>query len=121
MRTIDKRIEKLERMLPPQALQAETRWGSMAAFRDRLLRNARERGGQVAVELKRELDERGPMGTWLELVRSHLRRHGFEQMPHESFAQTMARSLGIGTSELRELMVQGRLGHELANRFSEPQ
>jgi hypothetical protein len=37
------------------------------------------------------------------------------QRPNESFAETMAWSLGVGTSELRQLIVKRRLGSGSSN------
>jgi hypothetical protein len=88
----------------------------MAEVRDELLRFAEQRGESVS-ELKEELEAMGPLRLWTEVARGILKDHGFEQEPSESFAQTMARALGINTDELRVHMDHGTLGRALANRF----
>jgi hypothetical protein len=46
-----------------------------------------------------------------------LAEHGFVQTANESFAETVARSLDIGTDELRVCIAQGRIGSALLERF----
>jgi ParB-like chromosome segregation protein Spo0J len=58
-------------------------------------------------------------GLWCETVRSFLADHGFVQTREESFAETMARSLNIGTDELRVRIAQGQVGCALLQRFEE--
>ena len=42
-------------------------------------------------------------------LRELLRSHGIEQQPHESFANTLARGLGISDSELYQRLRTGTL------------
>ena len=90
----------------------------MARFRDELLRNAENQGAVAVAQLRKELDEGGPVGLWREVARSYLRDHGFVQTTHESFAETMARALGIDTEDLRAWIAQGQIGAMLVNRFA---
>jgi hypothetical protein len=117
MRTITKRLETLEKTFAP-LVKEEDRWGGMAEIRDELLRQAAERGEPFVSELRQELEAMGPLRLWTEVARGVLKDHGFEQEPSESFAQTMARALGINTDELRVHMDHGTLGSALANRFN---
>ena len=119
MRTISRRLSKLEKVFAP-AIESETTWGNMARVRDKLLRLAGQRGTAAAAQLKVELDAMGPTGLWREAVRSHLADHGFVQDPSESLAETTARALGIDSLELRAYMEQGRLGAALLARFRQP-
>src|SRR5713101_5190567 len=100
MRAISRRLEKLERVFARLA-DSEDTWGSMAEFRDSLLRLAEQRGEPSAAELREELEQLGPLGFWREAARGYLCDHGFVQSRNESLAQTMARALGISTHELR--------------------
>jgi hypothetical protein len=86
----------------------------MALVHDELLRHAEERGESVS-ELKQEIEAMGPLRMWMKVARGILKDHGLEQQPSESFAQTVARALGIDTDELRVYMAQGNLGSALAN------
>ena len=42
--------------------------------------------------------------TWLRKTRETLRSHGIEQLPYESFANTLARGLGMTDRELNDHM-----------------
>jgi hypothetical protein len=119
MRAIGRRLEKLEKVFVPVA-ESEDTWGSMAEFRDKLLRQAEERGAPSVAELSEELEQLGPSGLWREAARGYLSDHGFVQSESESFAETMARALGIDTDELRVWIAQGRIGSALLERFKEP-
>ena len=55
MRAIDKRLVKLEKIFAP-VVASEDRWGSMAKFRDDLLRQAKQRGEPSVAELREELE-----------------------------------------------------------------
>ena len=55
MRAIDRRLVKLEKIFAP-VLDIEDRWGSMAEFRDDLLRQAKQRGEPSVAELREELE-----------------------------------------------------------------
>jgi len=119
MRAISKRLAKLETVFAP-APASEDLWGSMAEFRDELLRQAEQRGEPSVADLREELEQRGPLGMWLETARGYLSDHGFVQSAKESFAETMARALGISTDELRVFIADNRIGTALVDRFSEP-
>jgi hypothetical protein len=67
------------------------------------------------------LEQVGPLGLWLETARGYLSDHGFVQTGNESFAETMARALGICTHDLRVCIAQGRIGSALLERFTEPE
>ena len=60
------------------------------------------------------------MRIWRETARGYLSDHGFVQSEKESFAETMARALGIGTDELRICIAENRMGTALMERFREP-
>jgi hypothetical protein len=116
MRTICRRLHRLEKALPRTA-SAGLRWGRLAGIRDQLLLIAKGRGALVAERLKADLEELGPHGLWLDMARYHLQLHGIVQSDHESFAEMMARALGIGMGDLRAQLEQGRLGTALMDRF----
>ena len=101
MKTICRRLQKLEKTLAP-GITGEIDWGRMAGVRESLLSAAEPHGMPAVVQLRTELDELGPWGLWRETARYHLREHGFVQCDGESFAETMARALGIGVRELRD-------------------
>ena len=67
-----------------------------------------------------ELERRGPAALWRETAHGDLCNHGFVQSGNESFAETMARALGINTDELRICIAEGRIGSALLERFREP-
>jgi hypothetical protein len=117
MRKIVNRLEKLEKVFARVAASA-TIWGSMAKFRDRLLQLAEHRDASSVAALREELERLGPAGLWLETARCYLRDHGFVQSESESFAETMARALGINTDELRVCIAENRMGTALLKRFS---
>ena len=66
------------------------------------------------------LEELGPSGLWRETARYHLELNGFVQSDHESFAETMARALGISIREFRAQVAEGQIGKALIERFREP-
>ena len=117
MRAIDRRLVKLEKIFAP-VLDIEDPWGTMAEFRDKLLRQAEERGAPSVGELSEELERLGLLGLCREAARGYLTDHGFVQS--ESFAETMARALGIRTHDLRVCITEGRIGLALLERFREP-
>jgi hypothetical protein len=119
MRTISRRLEKLEKVFARVAKSEDT-WGSMAEFRDQLLRLAKQRGEPSVAGLREELEQLGPSGLWREAARGYLSDHGFVQSRSESFAETMARALGISTHELRVCIAEGRIGSALVDRFRDP-
>ncbi len=49
--------------------------------------------------------------AWLNRTREFLRSHGIEQLPHESFADTLARGLGMTGRELDDLFRARAYGH----------
>jgi hypothetical protein len=100
MTAMDRRLAKLEKIFAP-VLDIKDPWGRMAEFRDKLLHQAEERGAPSVAELSKELEQLGPLGLWREAARGYLTDHGFVQSESESFAETMARALGINTDELR--------------------
>jgi hypothetical protein len=59
MRVIGRRLKKLEKIFAPVP-KIEDRWGSMAEFRNDLLRQAEQRGEPPVVELTEELEQLGP-------------------------------------------------------------
>jgi hypothetical protein len=116
MRAISRRLHRLEQVLVP-SIRNETGWGALAGLRGQLLRLVEPQGAPAIAQLKIELDALGPTGLWRELVRCHLQQHGFVQSDHESFAELVARALGITVREFRFCLQQGRLGVALAERF----
>jgi|HubBroStandDraft_6_1064221.scaffolds.fasta_scaffold387745_2 hypothetical protein len=56
-----------------------------------------------------------------ETTRLYLKDHGFVQSEKESFAETMARALGISTDELRICIAENQIGKALLERFREPE
>jgi hypothetical protein len=119
MKAISRRLEKLEEVFAP-VVESEDRWGSMAEFRDDLLRQAEQRGEPFVAQVREELEQLGPLGLWREAARGYLSDHGFVQTENVSFAETMARALGINTDELRVCIADGRIGSALLERFREP-
>jgi hypothetical protein len=119
MRAISRRLEKLEKIFGPVPTCEDT-WGSMAKFRDRLLQLAEQSDAPSIAELREELEQHGPSGLWREAARGYLSDHGYVQSEQESFAETMARALGINTDELRVCIAENRIGSALLDRFREP-
>lgn len=62
MRTIGRRLEKLETVFAP-APASEDMWGNVADLRDDLLRRAEERVEPSFAELREELEHLGPLGS----------------------------------------------------------
>jgi hypothetical protein len=120
MRVISRRLKNLEKIFAPVP-KIEDRWGSMAEFRDDLLRQAEQRGESSVADLRQELEQLGPLGLWRETTRRYLSDHGFAQRGGESFAATMARALGIDTDELRICIAENRIGTALLQRFKGPE
>lgn len=52
--------------------------------------------------------------------RGYLSDHDFVQSGNESFAETMARALGIRTHELKVCIAEGRIGSALLDSFRQP-
>jgi hypothetical protein len=119
MKAISRRLANLEKVFAP-VVENEDRWGSMAEFRDDLLRQAEQQGATSVAEVGAELERIGPLGLWIAAARGYLSDHGFVQSRNESFAQTMGRALGIDTDELRVWIAEGRIGSALLDRFREP-
>jgi len=118
MKAIDKRLQKLENFFAPR-VEKGADWGSLAGVRDEILGRAEQLGELHATEIRGQLETLGPLGLWLEVVRSYLRDNGFVQTDDESFAETMARVLGIGTDQLRILIAQGQIASALLESFGE--
>jgi hypothetical protein len=119
MKAISRRLANLEKVFAP-VVENEDRWGSLAEFRDDLLRQVEQRGEPSVADLRQELEQLGPLGLWRETARGYLSDHGFVQSEKESFAETMARALGINTDELRVCIAENRIGSALLARFREP-
>jgi hypothetical protein len=119
MKAISRRLANLEKVFAP-VVENEDRWGSMAEFRDDLLRQAEQRGEPSVADLREELEQLGTLGLWRETARGYLSDHGFVQSETECFAATMARALGISTDELRICIAENRIGSALLERFREP-
>ena len=92
----------------------------MAEFRNEIIRQAEQRGEPFVAEVREALEQLGPTGLWRETARGYLSDHGFVQSEKESFAETMARALGINTDELRVCIAENRIGSALLERFREP-
>lgn len=108
MRTISKRLEKLERTFAPIA---EDEADNQAAdLRARIRLSAPSIGQPVAAELEKLLDEVGPQRFHTELHRAHLIAHGFVQGANESLAETTCRAAGISSEDLKARMFEGRSG-----------
>ena len=116
MRTVSKRLQKLEMVLARRAV-GDDRWGGMAFLRDRLLRVAEPWGESRVAEMKAQLDSLGPRGLWCEVCRTFLADHKIVQSGDESLAETIARALGIDSSDLTVLFQEGRIGKALIDRF----
>ena len=113
MRTINKRLEKLEaRFAPLAATLDESRTADLRA-KLRLL--AGHVGEPLVAQLERLLEEVGPKRFHAQLIRAYLSTYGIVQGPLESLAETLTRVLGIGMRELRARIQQGQLG--LVSRF----
>jgi hypothetical protein len=119
MKTIHRRLRALEKTLLP-AVAVGDGWGGFAEIRDNLIQRAESEGPAAVAQLRTELDQLGPTGLWRETVRHHLQEHGFVQQSNESFAETMARALGIGIRELKAHFMQGSIGKALLERFAGP-
>jgi hypothetical protein len=119
MKAISKRLERLETLFAPRAAKGDD-WGSLTSVHEELLRLAARFGEPRCSEITAELDALGPAGVWNEAVRTLLADHGYVQTGDESFAETVARSLDIGTDELRVCIAQGQIGSALLDRFRKP-
>ena len=118
MKTISRRLQKLERSFAYLARGGDE-WGALARFRDETIGCAEQLGAACGAEIRAELDELGPAGLWRETARSLLADCGFDQSAEESFAETMARALGIDTDQLRILIAQGQIASVLLERFAD--
>jgi hypothetical protein len=115
--TSRKRLEKLEKSIPP-IVDPDVEWGEFAAVRDDYLRDqAREHGEAYAADLKRQLLEAGPVRFHIEMIEGYLKGHGIEPEANESFVMTVARALGIDTAEVGVRMREGTFGRDLWNKF----
>lgn len=119
MSTLRKRLEKLEKSVPP-VVDPDAAWGELAALRDDYLRDqAQEHGEAYAAGRKEQLMEDGPVRFRMEIIEAYLSLHGIEQGPNESFAQTMARAAGIETSELLNCRREGRFAQAVIYNVEE--
>jgi hypothetical protein len=108
MSTIRKRLEKLEKSIPP-IVDPDAAWGELAALRDDYLADqAREHGEAYANDLKKQLMNDGPIAFRMEVIRAFLKIQGIEEGPNESLVSTMARAAGIETSEVLTCLGEGR-------------
>jgi hypothetical protein len=108
MSTIRKRLEKLEKSIPP-IVDPDAAWGELAALRDDYLADqAREHGEAYANDLKKQLMNDGPIAFRMEVIRAFLKIQGIEEGPNESLVSTMARAAGIETSEVLTCLEEGR-------------
>jgi len=112
-RRLTNRLQELEKAFAP-VLRTDP-WGSMACYRDEVLQLANQRGDFE--ETKKHLDEIGPTGFYMEIVRHHLRPHGIEQLPNESFHVMLCRAMGYSGDQLKQCIQEGHLGKELVRRF----
>jgi hypothetical protein len=113
MRTISRRLEKLEaRFAPLVETKDERRAADLRAKLHLLVGHV---GEPLVAQLERLLEEVGPNRFPAELIRAYLSADGFVQGPHESLAETLTRALGIVMRELRSRIQQGQLG--LVSRF----
>jgi len=118
MKAINKRLQKLENFFAPRVDKGAD-WGSLASMRAEIVGHAERLSGSYGAAIRAELDALGPVGLWLETARSFLADHGFAQSADESFAETMARVLGIGTDQLRILIAKGQIASALLERLGE--
>jgi len=118
MKTIGRRLQKLERSLVPRVGNGDD-WGSLASVRNEVVCQAERLSESYGAAIRVELDMLGPAGLWRETARSFLEDHGFVQSGAESFAETMARVLGIGTDQLRILIAKGQMASALLERLGE--
>ena len=108
MNALVRRLSRLEKTnFAPAVTAAES--GRLANFRNSLLRGAKPYGHVAVDQLRAELDQLGPCGLWRETVRCHLSEHGYAQRGDESFAETIARALGVSTRELRNYIGKAEL------------
>ena len=97
--TIRKRLEKLEKSIPP-IVDPDAAWGELAAVRDDYLKDqAQEHGEAYAAELKKQLQEDGPVRFHIEIIEGYLKLHGIEPGPNESLA--IDRGSGAGNRNCR--------------------
>ena len=110
MRTLTRRLEKLEKTLAPLVVN---KTDDAADLRASIRHSAKDIGQPLAAQLEELLDEIGPYQFQLELHRAYLLAHGFVQDPvRESLAGTTCRAAGIRPEELRARMSEGRSGME---------
>lgn len=118
MKTLGKRLERLERSFAARIDEADD-WRGLENVRDAIHRHAQRQGEPRSSEIRTKLDALGPAGLWWEAARGLLANQGFVQTGGESFAETVARSLGIETDELRVRMAQGQIGSVVLQRFGD--
>jgi hypothetical protein len=116
LKAITRRLKQLEQAFATAAV-AQPGWGKLATLRDKLLRLVAPRGQEAVSQLKAELDQGGPTGLAIDLIKCQLADHGFKPDANESLAETIARALSISLRELRACMEEGRLFAALAEQF----
>ncbi len=72
-------------------------------------------------DLREELEQLGSFGLWRETTRRCLSDHWFVQSEKESFAETMARTLGISMDELRFVSHEAELVQRCGRGSGSPQ
>ena len=99
MKAIINRLRRLENANAP----ADRAWALLEAILDARRRRLGPDYVEPTPSPARMFDDLGPVGLWLETARTFL------ESGDESFAETMARSMGIGTDQLQILMAQGQI------------
>jgi hypothetical protein len=107
MKTFSKRLQKLERSRAFR-VAGEDKWGALARFRDEIIGRAEQLGAAYGSEIRAEIDALGPAGLWRETARRLLADYGFVEGANESFAETMARVLGIDTDHCESSSRKGK-------------
>ena len=103
--TIKRRLENLEATL---ARSVETAKDTLLdAIRASIRGLVRIVGKESATQAERYLDELGPEEFTKQTIKGVLQGHGYERRPNESLAETMARAMGITSSELKARLQRG--------------
>lgn len=114
MRTLTRRLEKLEKTLAPLVVN---KTDDAADLRASIRHSAKDIGQPLAAQFEELLDEIGPYQFQLELHRAYLLAHGFVQDPvRESLADTTCRAAGIRFEETKSKDVRRPVGHGLCVR-----
>ena len=103
--TIKRRIEELETTL---ARSVETAKDTLLeAVRTRIRGLAKIVGKETAAQAEYYLNKLGPEEFTKQTIKGALQGHGIERRPNESLAETMARAMGITSSELKVRLQRG--------------